>query len=96
MYFNCSEQQVDSSSISENNQDEHFSKEKGFDFSKKFHHQQSMMGKHEMIKGFHKNMHLRGKDSHNVVAGNDHGDNGVWGEIRHDSNPKQHHHHVWL
>lgn len=55
-----------------------------------------MMEKHAMAKEFHKNMHLRGKDSHNVVAGNDHGDNGVWGEIRHDSNPKQHHHHVWL
>lgn len=88
MYFNCSEQQVDSSSISKNNQDEHFSKEKGFDFSKKFHHHQAMMGKHEMIKGFHKNMHLRGKDGHNNK------DSGIWGEIRHDSNPKQHHHHV--
>ena len=49
-----------------------------------------MMEKHSMAKEFHKHMHLRGKDGHN------HKDSGIWGEIRHDSNPKQHHHYVWL
>lgn len=55
-----------------------------------------MMEKHSMAKEFHKHMHLRGKDGHNEIGSNNHGDNSVWGEIRHDSNPKQHHHYVWL
>lgn len=40
-------------------------------------------------RGFHGKMHLRG-----MKHGQDDAKKGVWGEIRHDSNPRHHHHHV--
>lgn len=43
---------------------------------------------------FHKRMGLKKMHNHGASLREEGDRKGVWGEIRHDSNPKNHHHHV--
>lgn len=70
------------------NDSHHFMKEREMYHS--LHHDEALKHKQE----FHKRMALKKMHHHGPSLREEDDRKGVWGEIRHDSNPKNHHHHV--